>query len=331
MDTLVPYKTTNNIALRQKIEKALRELIPVEPRTLYDPIREMIALGGKRVRPMLTVLAASLGDNASDNSSSVMAGCAVELLHSFTLAHDDIMDNAATRRGQSTMHVTHGTNTAILSGDAMIALACEALVRTNSSSLQEMLREFSIGFRAVCEGQALDKEFETRDDITIDEYIEMIDLKTAKILELSAVLGALVNDGSYKEELRAFAHHLGIAFQIKDDLLDLTADHPQFGKTIGGDILEGKRTLLFVSAMERYSALSEADRTMMNRISKRNAVSTDIPEARELFKRMGILDAAASIAEQHTSEAVQNLAHIPDSPEKQSLLDFAKYLLERAT
>ncbi len=319
---------THAESLRVHIEQYLATSVPPGLPSLYDPVRDMLTAGGKRVRPLLTALAAG-PDAPSDHW--LPAACAVELLHTFTLVHDDIMDNAASRRGRPTTHVAYGVNTAILSGDVIIALATESLARTTSPTVHFMLEEFGLAFRRVCEGQALDKEFELRDDLTVEEYLHMIDLKTSKVLELAAVLGALAVESSHKEDLRAFAHHLGLAFQISDDLLDLTADQAAFGKTIGGDIVEGKRTLLFVCATEHYSRMNVQQRALMDRIRDHAATAEDVPLARELFSTLGVLTSAERIAKQETDRAKAALGRVPVSEARQHLEVFCDRLLGRSS
>jgi geranylgeranyl diphosphate synthase type II len=241
------------------------------------------------------------------------------------------MDNAETRRGKPTVHSMYGVNAAILSGDVIVALATEALATSSVSDPTVLFAEFGSAFRSVCEGQALDKEFESRDEITVDEYLHMIDLKTAKVMELAAVVGAIAGGGQYIEQARRFAHHLGIAFQIRDDLLDLTADQAAFGKTIGGDILEGKRTILFALASTKQSSLKDEERLLFERIRTRTATVKDILEARAMFERLGVLDEAASLARASTERAMAELNGLPSSQASENLSEFARRLLTRAT
>ncbi len=306
-----------------KIESYLAALVPAEPQTLYDPVRAALSTGGKRVRPMLTALAAG----EASETWWLPAAAAIELLHAFTLVHDDIMDNAETRRGRPTIHVAYGINQAILSGDALAALAAEALSRAPHAG--KMLPEFSAGFRAVCEGQALDKEFEDRDDVRMDEYLTMIELKTARIFELAAVLGAIASGSAVLETLRRFAREIGIAFQLQDDLLDLTGGE-SFGKTIGGDIIEGKRTALFVLVMEHYAEVEGEDRAMLDRIREGCATQDDVPLARKLFKRLGVLEETARMATHYTENAVRLLGLLPDAKQREGLLEFSNRLLGRS-
>ncbi|HZK76522.1 MAG TPA: polyprenyl synthetase family protein [Candidatus Kapabacteria bacterium] len=308
--------------LSSKINTYLAKLIPAEPRTLYDPVRAALSSGGKRIRPMLTALSAGQAGEAE----WLPAAAAVELLHAFTLVHDDIMDNAETRRGRPSLHIAFGMNAAILSGDVIVALATAALARAPNAG--EMLAEFSAGFRAVCEGQALDKDFEERDDVSMEEYLTMIELKTARIFELAAALGAMANGGTNLEILRRFAREIGIAFQLQDDLLDLTGGE-SFGKTIGGDILEGKRTTLFVLAMKSYDKCGDADRTLLDRIRERGATTDDIPLARSLFEKLGVLEETACMAAMHTENAERQLEYLPDL-QRDGLLEFSKRLLGRS-
>lgn len=311
----------NSKHIKAEIEDFVRKHIPLEPRSLYDPVRAGIAYGGKRARPILTAICAG---NSAESTDWLPAAATVELLHTFTLVHDDIMDNAVIRRGQPAIHVAFGMNEAILSGDVIVALAVESL--SCCAKPGEMLAEFSIGFRGVCEGQALDKEFENRDDVTMDDYLTMIELKTSRVFELSAVLGAISGGGKYIEEVRHFARELGLAFQIQDDLLDLTGT-AEFGKTIGGDILEGKRTALFILAMQRYNECSEIERAMLDRLRECQSAADDISPIRELFQRMGILDEITAMASDHAKKAIEHIAGIADMEMLENLLEYTRWIL----
>jgi len=304
-----------------KVDSYLAGYIPAQPGSLYDPVRAALSSGGKRVRPTLTALAA--GEAAE--AAWLPAAAAVELLHAFTLVHDDIMDNAETRRGRPAIHIAFGLNAAILSGDAIVALATGALAQSPNAG--DMLAEFSAGFRAVCEGQALDKEFEDRDDVSVKEYLTMVELKTARIFELAAALGAIANGGANIEILRRFAREIGIAFQLQDDLLDLTGGE-SFGKTIGGDIIEGKRTVLFVLAMQQHNDIQGEDLRLLDGIRECSATLEDVPLARTLFRRLGVLDETASMAAKYTKSAERQLESLPDM-QRNGLLEFSKRLLGR--
>ncbi len=311
--------------IRKQIELHLIKLVPETPHSLYDPIRYALKSGGKHIRPVLTYFA-SLSNSKAD---WLPAACAVELLHDFTLVHDDIMDNAATRHGKPTIHEQYDVNTAILAGDVIIALAEESLTSGKYEFSDEMMSEFATGFRSVCEGQAFDKEFELRRDVTTEEYFRMIELKTAKMLELAAVLGAYTAGGENVEELRAFAHHAGVAFQVRDDLLDLTADEATFGKTIGGDILEGKRSYLFVTAMQSFDSVEPEDRDLLIRIQERKATTFDVHHAKKLFTEIGVIENTRKRIEEETMTARKNVENIRSAEVRRALLQFSEYLLGR--
>jgi len=314
--------------LRDSINSYINGLIPREPRSLYDPVRAVIESGGKRARPILTAICA---DSAIANEGAWLPpASAVELLHTFTLVHDDIMDNAPTRRGHPTTHVAYGLSTAILTGDTIVALALESLSKSNSPFIAEMMAEFGFAFRAVCEGQALDKDFDNRDEVSLGEYLEMIELKTSRIFELAAVLGALAGKTDHIESFRLFARNVGLAFQIQDDLLDLTGGQ-ELGKTIGGDILEGKRSVLFVLAMESYNQTEGEDRAMLDRLRDRSATPKDIIPIKGLFDRIGILDKVAIIAKDHTERAEKHILQIDDPGIRENLIGFSQWLLGRSS
>jgi len=310
---------------RKQIELRLLELIPESPHSLYDPIRYTMESGGKRIRPLLTYLSSL----SNPGANWLPAACAIELLHNFTLVHDDIMDNAGWRRGKKTMHTMLDVNTAILAGDAIIALAEESLSSGKYELDGEMMSEFAFGFRSVCEGQAYDKEFELRTDVTMEDYLRMIDLKTAKILELAAVLGAYSVGGENVETVREFAHCTGIAFQIRDDLLDLTADEESFGKTRGGDISEGKRTYLFVTAMESFASLNEHDQDLLLRIQEKQTTEHDIHHAKKLFSHIGVIQKAQDAIAEQTAIARRSLENIRSKEMREGLSAFGEYLLGR--
>lgn len=312
--------------LRSQFEARLSQVIPADPESLYSPVRQVVAAGGKRVRPMLTALCYQL---TKQDDGWIDAGIAIELLHTFTLVHDDIMDNAATRRGQPTVHAQYGTSEAILAGDVMIALAQHTLAKDAHSQSAQMLREFSTGFIRVCEGQAYDKEFEHQEYVSVSDYIRMIDLKTAKVLETAAVLGALAaGDLTHVEPVREFAHHVGIAFQIQDDLLDLTAEHPDFGKTIGGDILEGKRTYLLLKLIEKKDSLPPDEHTRIERVLAGVATEADIEPMRTLMRTSGVLSETQAAVEQQTALALGSLSRI--NADTALLRQFAEQLLKRS-
>jgi geranylgeranyl diphosphate synthase, type II len=222
-----------------------------QPTELYEPIRYIMALGGKRIRPLLVLLAAKMYDDDVENV--LLPAAAVEVFHNFTLMHDDIMDKAPLRRGQQTVHEKWNANTAILSGDVMLVRAYEMMLGIAPDKLGKVLQLFSKTAAEVCEGQQLDMNFEQREQVSIGEYIQMITLKTAVLLGFSLELGAILQGApdSDAEHLKQFGDNVGIAFQLRDDLLDVYGDKAKFGKQVGGDILSDKKTFLMLTALEQ--------------------------------------------------------------------------------
>jgi geranylgeranyl diphosphate synthase type II len=222
-----------------------------KPKELYEPIRYILSLGGKKLRPMLALMAYQL--TKSDWETIVRPAAAVEVFHNFTLMHDDIMDNAPIRRGQATVHEKWNTNIAILSGDAMLVRAYDMLLEIDPNILPKVLQRFNKCAVEVCEGQQIDMNFESRTTVSVDEYIEMIRLKTAVLLGFSLELGGMLGglEKSNIALLYDFGINLGIGFQLKDDLLDVFGDKTKFGKQVGGDILSNKKTFLLITALER--------------------------------------------------------------------------------
>src|SRR5882762_5269406 len=230
-----------------------------EPRSLYEPLRYIMALGGKRLRPLLTLLSYSLYKR--DARSIVPIATAVEVFHNFTLLHDDIMDNAPLRRGNPTVHEKWDVNTAILSGDVMQIKVYNLLLGIERSKLKEVLTVFNQCATEVCEGQQWDMEFENKSTVTEGEYLEMIRLKTGSLLGFSLELGAMLAGASRSDQqaLREVGIHIGIGFQLKDDLLDVYADKKKFGKQVGGDIIANKKTFLLIKALEKTKGKQKAE------------------------------------------------------------------------
>lgn len=242
------------------INEAIREIsYPKHPEGLFEPIRYILSLGGKRIRPLLTLMSASL---YTDNlQPAVSPALGLEVFHNFTLLHDDLMDKADMRRNKPTVHIKWDNNTAILSGDAMQIMAYQLIGKTPAASLQPVLDLFSKTALEICEGQQYDMEFENRADVTAPEYIEMIRLKTAVLLGCALKTGAFVAGApdADAEMLYRFGENIGLAFQLKDDLLDVYGNPDVFGKKIGGDIFNNKKTFLLITALnnadEKQSAV----------------------------------------------------------------------------
>ena len=228
------------------------------PKGLYDPVSYVLSLGGKRIRPVLMLMAYNL--YREDVKSILQPATGIEVYHNYTLLHDDLMDRADMRRGKATVHKVWNDNVAILSGDAMLVLAYQFMAQCASEKLKDVMDLFSLTALEICEGQQLDMEFEQRKDVKEDEYIEMIRLKTSVLLAASLKIGAILG-GASKEDADAlydFGVNLGLAFQLKDDLLDVYGDPLRFGKNIGGDILCNKKTYLVIKAFEHANTDQEA-------------------------------------------------------------------------
>jgi len=233
-----------------EIEKEIHQLYQTEPKNLYEPVGYALSMGGKRLRPVMVLLACNLFSETVEKAFPV--AMAIELFHNFTLLHDDIMDGAEMRRNNPSVYKKYNENIAILSGDAMSIMAYNYLLKCGSTDSTPLIRLFSQTALEVCEGQQFDMDFEARLDVSIPEYINMIRLKTAVLLASSLKLGALVANAPERTagQLYEFGLNLGIAFQLQDDLLDVFADQDKFGKRIGGDIVSNKKTFLLLKALE---------------------------------------------------------------------------------
>jgi geranylgeranyl diphosphate synthase type II len=245
------------------IEKSINDFdFGHQPEILYDPIRYILSLGGKRVRPVLTLMACHLFDD--DFQKAVYPALSLEIFHNFTLLHDDIMDKAPIRRGKPTVHEKWDENTALLSGDVMLIKAYDALLKADVPNISKIITKFNRCATGVCEGQQYDMHFETRPTVSEAEYIEMIKLKTAMLLAFSMELGAIIGGArdTVADQMYEFGINIGIGFQLRDDLLDVYADASKFGKQVGGDIISNKKTYLLIKALEladrdQHAALRE--------------------------------------------------------------------------
>lgn len=261
-----------------KIETAIQGLaFPAQPEGLYEPIRYVLSMGGKRLRPVLLLTAYSL--YRSDYERAMNAAIGIETYHNHTLLHDDLMDNADVRRGMATVHKKWNDNTAILSGDTMLLLAYRLIATTGIGRMNEVMGLFTNSAIRICEGQQYDVNFETRSDVTEAEYIEMIRLKTSVLLGCAAKMGGLLADAPVADcdILYAFAEKVGLAFQLQDDYLDTFGDPAVFGKKIGGDILCGKKTFLVHAALARMT--DEEKQTLTHLLNRH-----DLPEAEKIAR-----------------------------------------------
>ena len=313
-------------ALQQEIQCTQYGLHPTE---LYDPIRYIMNLGGKRMRPLLTLMSTYLFTD--DWQKAIKPAIAVEVFHNFTLMHDDIMDQAPLRRGKPTVHEKWNHNIAILSGDVMLVNAYELLLDVEADKLRHVLTRFNRTAAEVCEGQQLDMNFETRWDVTEAEYIEMIKLKTSVLLGFALELGGIIA-GADEESTRHLCKggiHIGIGFQLKDDLLDVYGDPAKFGKQVGGDIIANKKTFLLIEALEKAEGSLHAEltnwlsRTTFDKAEKVQAVTS-------IYDQLNIRQITEARINDHFAKGFANFEQVNALPERKSLLvDFARQLVER--
>ncbi len=308
----------------------LEQKIPnKEPANLYDPIAYILELGGKRLRPVLTLLATDL--LGGDYKEALHAALAIEIFHNFSLVHDDIMDEAPLRRGKETVHEKWDVNTGILSGDAMLITAYSSLEYYDESQFKTLVSIFNDTALRVCEGQQHDMDFETRDDVSVDEYMNMISYKTAILIAAALRMGAVIAGAptDKQEALFNYGMNLGIAFQLQDDYLDAFGDAAQFGKQIGGDIIENKKTYLYLKAKEM--ALPEDQKELSDLFSlEPRDPSTKIRVVKEIFERSGaVLETKKAISD-FTNKAFEELKCLSVfEGAATSLKDFGKKLMNR--
>ena len=307
-----------------KIKKAFDHR---EPSSLYKPAEYIMEGKGKRLRPLLVLFAAAAAGGKT--SGAYNASVAVELLHNFTLVHDDIMDNADKRRGKDTLHIKYDENTAILAGDSLLAVAYEYLLKDCGNDCRSVVGSFTKGLVEVCEGQSLDKDFETRKKVTIDDYLEMIGKKTAAMLEMCCSIGGRLGGGSEKDvkALERFGRNLGIAFQIQDDLLDITGNEYEFGKFVGGDLVEGKKTFLFIKALQK--ARGAERKMLLDVIKKKGIARSEILKYKKLYDKLGIPGEAAAEIKAYTKKAHNALKILKEGKERDVLAWIADSLIKR--
>jgi len=306
--------------LRIEIESDLSNLVKDhQPGELYDSVRYVIAGGGKRIRPVLLLLSAKIFGVGSRQAMPL--ALAVELVHNFSLVHDDIMDHAESRRGRETVHILWDTETAILCGDVLLALASECISRAKSDAQGYISSVFGKMIRELCEGQALDMTIGNKQGLTTEDYLHMIDGKTGGLLSATLEMGGIVGGASPDIclTLREAGKSIGRAFQILDDLLDLIADDHRWGKVQGGDLIEGKGTYLLAEARQRATG---EDADFFNRIRPgAGLTSEEIPEARARMEALGILNDAREQVRNYTSDALTRISSISgDTDELRALM-----------
>jgi geranylgeranyl diphosphate synthase type II len=314
--------------LRSLIESEITRIpLGTNPKSLYEPIRYIMKLGGKRLRPMLVCLSYSLYRNDVEKIAKYAA--AVEAFHNFTLMHDDIMDKAPLRRGKPTVHEKYNANTAILSGDVMLVKVYDMFLSLPQDQLAEALRLFNKTASEVCEGQQLDMDFETRAKVTEEQYLEMIRLKTAVLLGFSLEFGAMLGGASAEDRrsLYDFGVNIGIGFQLMDDLLDVYGDQAKFGKQVGGDIVSNKKTFLLVKALELSK---RKNKTELNKwlSSKRSDKRKKVSAVTAIYNAANIRSITDKKAAEYFEEGYRCLERV-SNPTKKALRSFAESLSQR--
>ena len=305
-----------------------------EPKGLYEPIAYALASGGKRLRPTLTLIAAEAivnGGliNGEAINQALPAALALEIFHNFTLLHDDVMDHAQVRRGRETVHVKWNDNTAILSGDQMLIEAYKQLSNVPADKLPQVLKWFNEMATGVCEGQQYDVDFEHMSQVSIDDYMQMIEKKTSVLLAYAMQIGGYIA-GANESQLQAlyqYGLHIGLAFQIQDDILDVYGDPKTFGKAIGGDICCNKKTILLLTALETADAESKAELLQWLMATDRN--EEKIAAVTKIYNRLNVRESAEAIMEEHTAQALAQLDKLPDNKATEQLRQLAEQLATR--
>lgn len=314
---------------KQRVDRYLVEAVgQTQPRSLSKPLTYVLAGGGKRIRPILVLLACEAVGSSAERA--LHAGAGIEILHNFTLVHDDIMDNAPSRRGRPTVHTKWDEHTAILVGDELLALAYRILLRTESARIRDIAAVFTEGVVEVCEGQAYDKEFEHRASVSVEDYLLMIRKKTGMMVAAATEIGALIGEGTDTEvqALKNYGELVGRAFQIQDDLLDVVGDERKFGKLIGSDLREGKKTFLLLEALR---VARGKDRQFLKRVlSNGRATKAMVSGCRRIFHDTGAIDSAGRRIEADIGEAKGHLQKLKPSEARDMLFWFTDMLLKRS-
>lgn len=309
----------------QMVKDAISNLrLPKQPIGLYDPIRYTLDCGGKRLRPVLTL--ASCQALGKDPISAIHQAIAIEMFHNFTLLHDDVMDKADVRRGRPTVHVKWNEETAILSGDAMLTTSVMLLAVKCGEHLPQALELFNGTAMNIYEGQQLDMDFESRTDVTVEEYMEMIRLKTSVLLGCACGMGALMADAPFETQVRMFDFgvNLGLAFQLQDDYLDTYGDPDTFGKSIGGDIINDKKTWLLIMALNE-----DRSGTIKSLLGATENPASKIETVRAIYNRLNLPERIHELISAYIDSAIKSLDHIELGPEARSF--FMDIALKSAT
>jgi geranylgeranyl diphosphate synthase, type II len=315
------------VATIKQIEKYLNQIeFPEKPSNLYDPLRYFLALGGKRLRPAATILSASMFQVEMEKALPVATS--VELFHNFTLLHDDIMDEAPLRRGKETVHQKWNTDIAILSGDVLFVRAYQELLKVDSKFLPALMHLFNQTAIEVCEGQQMDMDFETREQVTIDEYIEMIRLKTSVLLGCAMKMGAIIGEASEEHAnlLYNIGVNLGVGFQIQDDILDLFGDEQKVGKQSGGDVLANKKTFLSISARNQAT---EQQLLKLDSLQEYYNAVAKVDLTKQIFEELDIERQATDAMNHYYQKAEEDLNLLSQSMDANVLKQFLELVRDR--
>lgn len=320
--------------LRRLIDRYLLRVVRSGgSKDLKEACTYVLAGGGKRLRAVLVLLSCeAVGGRVRD---AMHAGAAIEIMHNFTLVHDDIMDHAPSRRGRPTVHIRWDLNNALLAGDVLLGFAYRQLLRSRNPHLPRLASLFTTGLIEVCEGQALDLAFERRATVTVPDYFRMIEKKTGRMVSMATEMGALIGGGTPSQvgALRDFGHYLGRAFQLQDDLLDIVAREEEFGKVKGGDIMEGKKTYLLLTAARRARG---RDRRLVNTILREGGRAAGpqrsvVRAMAAIYNRYGVVDATERLIRQNTARATGALTLLPQSRAATTLAWLARALVHRSS
>lgn len=299
---------------------------PEQPKKLYDASQYLLTLGGKRIRPVMCLMGNEMFDTIKEDAWRVAA--AIELFHNFTLIHDDIMDRAPLRRGMQTAHIKYGESTALLAGDVMLVAAYEFLNKISIEYLHPVLNLFNLTAKKVCEGQQLDMDFENKENVNLDDYVEMIGLKTSVLLAASLQLGAILGGAGLgnQQHIYEFGKNLGIAFQVQDDYLDAFGNPEKFGKKPGGDIMANKKTFLLLQAMKVATAAQQEEITHLLKINDESKIELML----DIYKTCNVDVWAKELKQNYFSIAMEHLEEIAViSARKKPLEELARYLMDR--
>jgi len=312
------------------LEEGLKKVsLGSKPDTLYDPVKYILDIGGKRVRPVLALMACSSFD--SNPNLALKAALSIELFHNFTLIHDDIMDSANTRRGKETVHKKWGINSGVLSGDVMLIMAYQLLENYDSKTYLELNKLLNKTAKQVCEGQQMDMDFELKSNVEFEEYIKMIEFKTAVLLGCSLKMGAIIADASKEDQefIYQYGINLGLAFQFQDDYLDTFGQQNKVGKKIGGDILENKKTVLFHMAIAN-SNKSQKEKILELYSSKENSSEDKINKITSLFIETKADKSSLELVDQYTQKAIKLINCLSfNQTKKNDFINFSNSLMKR--